>query len=85
MTLPEFPKYEYSYQVMQLLFEQGTMVVKFLPTNPDLMSITYNIPIWPEMDLQNLKPYLDKWAPNDKWFAQELILNNGNNLLGSAT
>lgn len=83
IEIPTFPKYDYTYTVEQLLFEQGTMVVCYKPVNQTLISITYNVPIWPGLDLTNMKTYLDNWAPNDKWFAQETILNSGNNLLGT--
>ena len=83
-AVPEFPKHDYTYSIEQLLFEQGTMLVKYMPVNTALPSVTINIPIWPGLDLNNMKPYLDNWAPNDKWFAQEMILNNGDSLLGAA-
>jgi hypothetical protein len=80
--IPTFPAIEYSYKIEQLLFEQGTMLVKYLPAEQTLPSVTYNIPIWPDMDINNLKPYLDKWAPYSKWYAQSVILNSGNSLIG---
>lgn len=80
--IPVFPKYEYTFTIEQLLFEQGTMLVCYKPVNETLISVTYNVPIWPGHDLANMKPYLDNWAPHDKWYAQETILTTGNNLLG---
>jgi hypothetical protein len=80
--IPKFPAIPYSYKVEQLLFEQGTMLVKYLPDDVSLPSVTYNIPIWPDMDVNDLKPYVDKFAPYDKWYAQSLILKAGNLILG---
>jgi len=79
---PEFPKYEYTFIIEQLLFEQGTMLVKYMPVKETLISVTYNIPIWPGIETSEIKIYVDKWAPHEKWFAQETILSMGSNLLG---
>jgi len=75
---PTFPDYEYTFEVEQFLFDQGTMLVNYKPKNKNLMSVKYNIPIWPGMDVNNMKPYLDNWAPKEKWFAQEKILELNN-------
>lgn len=83
-TPPEFPKYDYTYVIEQLLFDQGTMLVKFTPTDIRLAPVTYNIPIFADIDVNNIKPYLDNFAPNDKWFAQDTILNHGSTLVGTA-
>lgn len=80
--VPAFPTIEYTYKVEQLLFEQGTMLVKYIPNDITLTSIVYNIPIMPNMDINNLKSYLNTWAPFDKWYAQSVILSQGKALLG---
>lgn len=82
--IPTFPEIEYTFTVEQVLFESGTILVKYMPVNESLASITYNIPIWPDMDLNNLKPHVNRWAPFDRWYAQSLILTSGNTLLGKS-
>lgn len=79
-----YPEYDFSFVVEQLLFEQGTMVVKYTPTNTTLTSYSYSIPILPTIDMANLKEYVKEWAPKDRWFAQEFILNNANTLMGAS-
>jgi hypothetical protein len=79
---PTFPEIEYNFSMEQLLFESGSILVKYTPVDERLTSITYNIPIWPDMDLNNMKPHVNRWAPFDKWYAQSLILTAGNTILG---
>lgn len=76
VQIPEFPVIDYTFEIKQTLFEMGTIIVKYTPVDERLTAIEYNIPIWPTMDLNNLKPYVDQWAPYDKWYAQGLILDN---------
>ena len=85
MTYDEqtFPKFEFTYTVEQLLFDQGSMVVRYLPVDTTLSAIVLNIPIWPSIDMNDLKAYVSNFAPNDKWFAQQMILNNGSQLTGN--
>jgi hypothetical protein len=85
--MPEitYPEYDFSFVIEQVLFEQGTLLVKYMPVNTALTSYTYNIPILPTLDMSNLKEYVKQWAPNDRWFAQETILNNGDTLLGATS
>lgn len=78
-----FPVFDYTYTIEQLLFDQGSMVVKYLPVDSTLSAIVLNIPIWPSMDMSNLKTYTDHFAPNDKWFAQQMILNHSSQLMGN--
>ena len=86
MTYDEqtFPVVDYTFTVEQLLFDQGTMLVKYLPTDETLTSITLNIPIWPSMDLNDIKAYTMNFAPNDRWYAQKVILNSTSQLMGGA-
>lgn len=79
-----FPVVDYTFTVEQLLFDQGTMLVKYMPTDETLTSITLNLPIWPSMDLNNLKAYTMSFAPYDKWYAQKVILNSSSQLMGGA-
>lgn len=79
-----FPTYDFTFVVEGLLFEQGAMTVKYTPTDTRLTSITYTIPIQPDININNLKPYVAKFAPNNKWFAQEIILNNSSSLINAS-
>jgi G:T/U-mismatch repair DNA glycosylase len=82
MTDNEYPKYEFTFEILQTLFEQGTIHIKYTPLNTNLTVYEYNIPILPNFDPNNLKQYVAQWAPNDRWFAQETILNH-TNLIGT--
>jgi len=77
-------KFDYTYTVQKLLPESGSMLVEFTPTDTTLTKIVYNIPIKVEMDINDIAGYIDIWAPQDKWYAQYLILNSSHILLGSA-
>lgn len=84
MSTVVFPEYEFTFVVEQLLFEQGAMIVKYTPSDERLTSIKYTIPMLPTMDVNNMKSYVTEWAPRDKWFAQQMILENGEKLLNAA-
>ena len=85
MTYDEqtFPVFNYTFTVEQLLFDQGTMLVRFLPTDTTLSACVLNVPIWPSMDMNNIKAYLDNFAPNEKWYAQQIILNHTATLMSN--
>lgn len=76
-----YPEYDFTFVVEQLLFEQGAMIVKYIQTDTRLTAYSYNIPILPDIDANNMKEYVKTWAPRDRWFAQETILNSGDALL----
>lgn len=78
-----FPKYEYTFEVVNTFFESGNFEVKYTPKNPALASISYALPILATFDINQLATYVDTWAPHDKWFAQELILKNEAALKGA--
>jgi hypothetical protein len=77
-------KFDYTYAVQKLLPESGSMLVEYTPTDTTLTKITYNIPIRVEMDINDIAGWVDNFAPQDKWYAQHLILNSSHILLGSA-
>jgi hypothetical protein len=79
----QFPVYPYTFTVQKLLFDMGCMEVRFLPTDTALSAIVTTIPIWPAMDITNLKAYLDNFAPHDRWYAQKVITDHGNTILGN--
>lgn len=74
----QYPQYDFTFEIVQTLFEQGTVIVKYIPVNTNLTNYEYNVPILPTFDTNNLKEYFKQWVPNDRWFAQETILNNTN-------
>jgi hypothetical protein len=82
--VPTFPDYDYTYTIESFSFDNGTMIVNYVPVDTRLMAVKYSVPIWPGMDMNNMKPYLDNWSPKEKWYAQEMILTHGNTLLGTS-
>lgn len=87
-TLPpefNFPKYEYTFEVTNTFFESGTFEVRYMPKNVALTSIAYTLPIQATFDINQIAAYVDKWAPHDRWFAQELILKNEAALKGATS
>lgn len=84
--LPEeivFPEYEFNYEVVSLHFEVAQFNVLYKPVDPRLTNIELSLPILPNMDLNDLKPYVKMFAPNDRWYAQLVILDNSSKLLGA--
>lgn len=75
-TPPDFPTYEYTCTVENVLFEAGTIVVKYLPTDTRFAAQTLHLPIWPDFDINDKMTYFAKFAPHDKWYAQEMILTH---------
>lgn len=82
-TDTNYPQYDFTYKVLNTYFDSGSILVEFTPTDTKLPSMTYNIPIDASFDVNNMKEYLKKYAPYEKWFAQEIILQHGDILTGS--
>ena len=80
---PVYPTYDYTFQVLNLMFERASMNVRFTPTNTSLTAFDLVLPIRPEMDVNNLKPYLDHFAPKSQWYAQTVILAHNDTLMGN--
>jgi len=78
-----FPEYDYTFTIEQLLYDRGTMLVKYLPVDTTLPAITLNVPIWPSMDLNNIKAYTDSFAPYASWYAQKMILEHSLELMAT--
>jgi len=78
-----FPKYEFDFEVVSLHYEIGQFNVLYKPKDKKLTNIEYSLPILPNMDLDNLMLYVEQWAPYSKWYAQEMILDNSEKLLGA--
>lgn len=78
----DFKKYVYSFEVISIQYERASFEVKFIPNDSKLMSITYALPFDADFDITQLTSYVERFAPHDRWFAQEIILNHGNTLLG---
>jgi hypothetical protein len=83
LEFPTYPEYAYTFTVEQLNFDQGGMTINFIPANTALAAIRAVVPIRPEMDVNDLKPYLDNFAPYNRWFAQETILAHNDTLMGN--
>lgn len=78
-----YPKYEYTFKVVSLSADQGCMLVDYLPKNPSLTKITLNLPILANFEPSKLEELVDSFAPNNKWFGQETILNYESILVGA--
>ena len=83
VTVDGFPKYPYTFLVVEAHYERGMLEVKYMPNDSRFIFITYTIPIEPDFDPNNLTTYVDKWAPHDKWFAQDMLLQHSATLVGS--
>lgn len=82
---PQFPKYGYTFKVKSTLFENAQLEVEYTPVDTRLLKLTYFIPLMPDFDPTNLTAYVDTWAPYDKWFAQDMILQHSANLIGATS
>lgn len=78
-----YPKYEYTFKVVSLSAETGTILVDYLPKNESLAKITINLPILANFDPSKLEDLVDAFAPHNKWFGQETIINYESVLLGA--
>lgn len=85
---PEFyPQYPYTFQVLEINAQSGNagILVKYLPESANLTSIIYNIPIMHDFNPANMAEYVDRWAPRQQWFAQEMVLNYADVIKSSST
>ena len=85
IDVPIYPKYEYTFKVTQTLFENAQIEVEYIPVDTRLLKLRFCLPITPDFDPANLTTYVETWAPYDKWFAQDIILQHGNNLVGATS
>lgn len=69
-----FPKYEYTFKVVNLYFEAGTIEVEYTPVDTKLTKITFNLPVTPTFDKNNMESFVEIFAPHYRWFAQEKML-----------
>lgn len=81
-TTPQFPTYEYTFKVITINYETAHFLVEYTPTDTKYTKITYNLPILPTFDINDVAAYVEKFAPHDKWYAQDIILQHGDALLG---
>lgn len=82
-----YPEYAYTFQVMELNAQSGSagILIRYIPENANLTSIIFNIPIEADFNPQNMSTYVDKWAPRQQWFAQEMVLNYADIIVSSST
>ena len=71
-----FPKYDYTFKVINTFFESGMIEVKYTPKDESLISVTISIPVLADFDINNLDSYLELWAPYSKWFSQEIFIKH---------
>lgn len=86
MLSPEefvFPEYEFTFEVVSIHFQIAQFNVLYKPTHPNLTNIELSLPILPSMDLNDLLPYVKKFAPYQQWYAQTIILEHSDSLLGA--
>lgn len=83
--VPQFPKYTYTFKVINTLFESAQIEVEYIPEDTRLLKLRYCLPLLPDFDPANLTTYVETWAPYDKWFAQDMILQHGSNLIGAGS
>lgn len=86
MTLPEvivFPEYEFTFEVVSIHFDVAQFNVLYKPVDTRLTNVELSLPILPSMDLNNLHPYVKLFAPYQKWYAQLVILEHSESLLGA--
>lgn len=81
-ALPEIPKQEYTYKVISVAFESAHMLVEYTPVDSGLTKVTLNLGILPGFDINDVDSYVDLFAPHDRWYAQEIIRQHGDTLLG---
>lgn len=82
---PVFPKRDYTFRVTQILFENAQIEVEYIPADTRLLKIRFCLPVTPDFDPNNLAPFVETWAPYDKWHAQDMILQHGPNLIGATS
>lgn len=78
-----FPQYEYTHEIVALMFESGAVEVKYIPQDTRFTIFTFIIPLLPTFDPSNVSEYFKQWAPFDKWYAQEVMIQHKDSFLGS--
>jgi len=84
-----YPVYAYRYEIMSIFngVESGNpgILIKYIPENTNLTSLSFNIPILYNFDVNNMSEYVEQWAPHQQWFAQEMVLNYSDTIMNSST
>lgn len=75
MNIQNFPKYEYTFKIMNLLFDAGLVEVQYMPVDERFTKVLLAVPIPPTFDPEKLSEFVEHFAPHDRWFAQEKILS----------
>jgi uncharacterized protein (DUF486 family) len=78
-----FPEYEFTFEVVSIHFDIAQFNVLYKPVDSRLTHLEYSLPILPTMEVNNLYPYVKQFAPYSVWYAQEVLLNNSETLLGT--
>ena len=74
MHIDNFPKYEYTFEIVQQVFEAGLIEVEYTPVDTRLTKVRLMAPIPPNFDPNNLAAFAEVFAPHPRWFAQEQML-----------
>lgn len=82
MEINQTPMQEYTFKILSVNYEIAHFIVEFTPADTQLTKISLNVPINSDFDPANAKQYMDRFAPFDKWNAQKVILQHGDNLVG---
>jgi hypothetical protein len=84
-----YPVYAYRYEILSIFSgnEPGNpgILIKYIPENANLTSLSFNIPILYNFDINNMAEYVENWAPHPQWFAQEIVLNYSETIMTSST
>lgn len=80
---PTFPRIDYTFDIKSVSYDRAQIQIVYKPVDTSYSFITYEIPILPNFDLNDLASYVDTWAPFDKWFAQKIILEHGNTIIAN--
>ena len=75
MNIKNFPKYEYTFKIIKLLYESGTIEVEYTPKDTRLTKIVYALPVKPTFNKDDIGSFVELFAPHDRWFAQEQMLS----------
>lgn len=81
-TIPEFPKFAYTYKIVTINYESAHILVEYTPVDTKYTKLTYNLPILPSFNINDVDGYVEQFAPHDRWYAQDVILQYGDTLLG---
>lgn len=78
-------KIPYTYEIYKLNYSTGHFEVRYIPSDPELTAVTWNVPVMFDAD-GNLIPVedtIDFYAPHREWAGQKFLLVNKDNLINA--